>query len=218
MDTIFQNFQPLGVREKKDNCLSVDGLFTKIGIWTEGEFCWIDPSASAQNTIFEEYYLTLDCQTFDAFIHDCKVLYVRINIRNQKHHSQGIKIYFQQEIQCQKGEDVVYYAPNKRVMMHHSSDSLVLCNGKYKETGIRQYSMQSRAKTPHLFKDLYTGSLCFQPFSSKNVRSAFTLEGNLESSETQTAYYWLIKGQNPQNIDLLNRFLQKNTLEFRGEK
>jgi hypothetical protein len=220
MDTIFQNFQPLFLYDDKENCLNFEGISTKMGIWTEGDFCWIHPLSSSKNTILEEYYLTLNCQTFDASINQCKVLYVKVNISNQSVRSQKVKLYLQQELECQEGNDVVYYAPNEQAMLHHSLDSVFLCNGKYKGKGIVQYSMRSKKRDlpSHLWKDMYKGKLCFQPFSTQNVMSAFTLEGNLEPYETVTASYWLIKGQGSRNAQMLNKFLQKNTLEFQREK
>lgn len=220
MDTNFQNFQPLCFHDEKDSCLNFEGFLTKMGIWTEGEFCWIHPSTASKNAVFEEYYLTLNCQTFDAFINHCNVLYVKVNISNQSNRNQTIKMYLQQEIDCQKEQDVIYYAPNERAMIHHSADHAFLCNGKYKEKGIIQYSMKSREQdfSPHLWKDMPKGKLCFQPFSMGKVTSAFTLEGDLGPYETHTAYYWLIKGQHSQNAHMLNQFLRKNTLEFRKEK
>ncbi|MFC3882918.1 hypothetical protein ACFOU2_05110 [Bacillus songklensis] len=191
-----------------------------MGIWTEGDFCWIHPLSCSKNSILEEYYLTLNCQTFDASINQCKVLYVKVNISNQSGHSQKVKVYLQQELECQEGNDIVYYAPNGQAILHHSLDSIFVCNGKYKEKGIVQYSMRSKKQDffSYLWKDIKKGKLCFQPFSTQNVISAFTLEGNLAPYETATATYWLIKGRESRNSQMLNKFLQKNTLEFQGEK
>jgi hypothetical protein len=87
----------------------------------------------------------------------------------------------------------------------------MLFNGLVDNRGISQYTTWQ--KNDFQNKDIVnveTGSLSYNPISAGRVSSAFSLETCLLPYEIKQGYYWIVFGENLNEINSLNDHVKNN--------
>ncbi|KOO43917.1 hypothetical protein [Priestia koreensis] len=213
MDTLYTNFNE-EYMSTNNSCFDFHEMKHTIGLWMDGEFVWMNDLLSKEQV--ERRGLDIQANFTTALLNGCDVGKLVMHIHNDTNEEKGIKLYMQQEIYHQLSNHMAYYAPTDQYLVHALLKHVYVCNGAFQQKGIIQYTTKSQKKHtfPHLWENIKKGGLYYQPLSTKNVMSAFTLEGEIPPFSSVSASYWVIKSRSKEVASTLNKLLRKNRLEF----
>ncbi|WP_258000279.1 hypothetical protein [Bacillus sp. Marseille-P3661] len=203
----------------------------QMGIWSEtkglewlNHLNWNKPSYFNQENVSlyaqaksEKYQLSLNVEDF---IHSDQKIYLRkLTINSESRHKQKFKLFFEQDFYGTPNETIVY-SLRERSVYHENEGRYTLFNGSIDNIGIVQCSTcLSNEKT---LVNLENGKLSFNPISSGQVKSVFSLETSILPFEIKNVYYWMIIGNSLEEVNGVNSSLKNNPewliQEYIGQK
>jgi GH15 family glucan-1,4-alpha-glucosidase len=199
------------------------GKEQKIGVQGEG-FSWLnewntDPgyeddtilgSSAALNEIEDlkmEFNDTVDCEK-NVFLREIKVE----NLRDEE---RTVEIFFLQDYDI-KGTgmaDTCFYHPDHSGVIHYDKDRYLMAEIK-KEDGkcgdLNQYGIYSSDPS----NDVERSELNHNSIAQGDVRSAISIEIELEPESSEKFHYWINTGKDLDDVLELNREVEENIEDF----
>ncbi|KEF38720.1 hypothetical protein M670_01931 [Schinkia azotoformans MEV2011] len=147
---------------------------------------------------------------FEDFIHPSRsILLKKVTLSNESKEKQDLTLFFHQDFEHQNG--TAFFSLSNRTLYHEYDGSYMLFNGLVDNKGISQYTTWQ--KNDFQNKDIVNfvnGSLFYNPISSGRVNSAFALETTVLPYEIKQGYYWMVFGDNLNEINYLNNLVKSN--------
>ncbi|HHW36932.1 MAG TPA: hypothetical protein GXX18_06810 [Bacillales bacterium] len=192
-----------------------------VGIWSKAngiewgtELVWnVNSETNQYQNPFYAYALSnkhsLQIE-FEDFIHPNRsILLKKVILSNDSKEKQDLTLFFHQDYEHRNG--TAFFSLSNRTLYHEHDGSYMLFNGLVDNKGISQYTTWQ--KNDFQNKDIVNsvnGSLFYNPISSGRVNSAFSLETTVLPYEIKQGYYWIIFGENLNEINNLNDLVKSN--------
>ena len=200
--TKFTNRNNVGIWSKKN------GIEWGTELFWNGNF----KTNQSQNPIYAQalsnkHSLQLE---FEDFIDPSRsILLKKVTLYNDSKEKQDLTLFFHQDFEHRNG--TAFFSLSNRTLYHEYDGSYMLFNGLVDNQGISQYTTWQKSDFQN--KDIVNvanGSLFYNPISSGRVNSAFSLETTVLPYEIKQGYYWIVFGENLNEINHLNELVKRN--------
>ncbi len=187
------------------------GYPSRFGVWSSGQFAWMDdPSwqrelAYEEDTLVTDVHLTnerlavhLHCRDMVDFDRD---LYLReINVENTSDQEREVRLFFHHNFHISGTEvgDTAFFEPTHRALVHYKGKRWFMCNVTLEgQSGFTQYATGTKETQGHegTWRDAEDGRLEGNPIAQGAVDSTGSVTVLLKPRETRTMYYWIAVGE-----------------------
>jgi len=198
----------------------------KIGIWVDGEFCWLDNDHWNISVDCERGTLACETRALNAnmqielhindVVYNEKNIFVRkVKIKNHATEKRVIKLFFYHQfgIYGSDNGDTAYYDPKEKVIIHYKGRRNFLINatspaGKFDQYTVGVFGIEGKEGS---FVDAQDGILENHAIEHGKVDSVIGLTLNLSSQEESNVYYWLTVGKSIKKTYELNEYVKERT-------
>ncbi len=118
------------------------GHVFRIGVWVEGQFCWLDDPSWSRNLVYEPETLVTKVElrnpnaqvalNFEDTVDFHEDLFVRrIEVTNLSDREREIRLFFHHDFHISGNEvgDTCYYEPDRRAVLHYKDKDWFILNG-----------------------------------------------------------------------------------------
>lgn len=192
-----------------------------VGIWSKAngiewgaELFWNVNSNSNQyqtpiyaHALCNRHSLQLEIEDFVHPSHN--ILLKKVTIHNDSKETQDLALFFQQDFDHRNG--TAFFSLSNRSLYHEYDGSYMLFNGLIDNKGISQYTTWQKNDFHNKnIVNVENGSLLYKPISAGRIRSAFSLETSVLPYEIKQGYYWIVFGENLNEINNSNDLVKSN--------
>src|SRR5512140_1574097 len=213
----------------KDN--HTDGHRFRFGIWSEGEFDWIesweprlryaaDTMESDVRASSEALEVELACR--DVVDHEENIFIRKIELHNWAGRRRELRLFFHHDFNIfgTTSGDTAYYDPDEKAVIHYKKDCYFLISGiRNGAQGIDQYAtgVKEFRGLEGTWRDAEDGKLEGNPIAQGPVDSTIGLSVEAEAGATEALYYWICAGTDYTEVSRLNKMILGHGVEhFRG--
>ncbi|MCM3747263.1 glycoside hydrolase family 15 protein [Paenibacillus pasadenensis] len=203
----------------------VGGQYCRLGLWTEGQFTWLEDAAWDKKLGYIEdslvtdvtarhYGLETELQMNDG-IHQRETIYLkRVVIRNHANREREFRLFFHQDLMIDGSEvgDTAAYYPDNHTLFHYKRSSYFMFNGFSEEGGITQYSTGIKRfhSAEGTWRDAEDGVLMGNAIAQGSVDSTISFRTSIPAGGEKTIYYWMSIGKSLEEVKKLNQYVQDN--------
>ncbi len=203
----------------------VGGQYCRLGIWTEGQFSWLEDSAweskldyiedsLVTNVTARHGGLQTELQMNDG-IHQRECIYLkRVVIRNLSDREREYRLFFHQDLMIDGSEvgDTAAYYPDNHTLFHYKRSSYFMFNGFSDEGGMTQYSTGIKRfhSAEGTWRDAEDGTLMGNAIAQGSVDSTISFSTVVPAGGEKTVYYWMSIGKSLEEVKELNQYVQEN--------
>ncbi|QGG55981.1 glycoside hydrolase family 15 protein [Paenibacillus sp. B01] len=201
----------------------VGGQYCRLGLWTEGQFSWLeDPAWSRELGYIEDSLVTdvtarhgglgVELQMNDG-IHQRECIYLkRVVIRNHADREREFRLFFHQDLMIDGTEvgDTAAYYPDNHTLFHYKRSSYFMFNGFSDEGGMSQYSTGIKRfhSAEGTWRDAEDGVLMGNAIAQGSVDSTISFRTVVPAGGEKTVYYWMSIGKSLEEVKQLNDYVQ----------
>ncbi len=201
----------------------------RLGVWAGGRFAWIgdDGWRRTQRYVPETLVtdVTLEHPTLGVRlgIQECVDFHVnaflrRIAVANLGGGPREIRVFFHHDfhISGTSDGDTAYYDPNSRGLFHYKGRRWFLANALFRgNVGFTQYAtgIKEWNQREGTWRDAEDGVLGMNPIAQGSVDSTGGVSVEVPDRGEQVLYYWLLAGEEYEELRSLNRFIQTRSPE-----
>lgn len=200
----------------------VGGHFSKIGVFVQGRFSWLDEDSWVRtlgylkdslvtDVVARNEQLGLSIHIADG-VHQRETIYLkRVRVRNECSEACEVRLFFNHDLSLNETEvgDTAVYDPLLHTVYHYKRNVYVMINGKTAQEGIYQYSIGTKRfnYAEGTWRDAEDGLLEGNPIAQGSVDSTVSFRLLLEPHEEQTLHYWMCVGDSYQTVKDLNQYV-----------
>ncbi|ASS64993.1 MULTISPECIES: glycoside hydrolase family 15 protein [unclassified Paenibacillus] len=203
----------------------VGGQYCRLGIWTEGQFSWLEDSAWESKLDYVEDSLVTNVSArhgglqtelqMNDGIHQRECIYLkRVVIRNLSDREREYRLFFHQDLMIDGSEvgDTAAYYPDNHTLFHYKRSSYFMFNGFSDEGGMTQYSTGIKRfhSAEGTWRDAEDGILMGNAIAQGSVDSTISFRTVVPAGGEKTVYYWMSIGKSLEEVKELNQYVQEN--------
>lgn len=197
----------------------VNGHVNRIGVWTDGQFAWLDDTW-ATRVGYRPRTLTTDaCASngrlgirlrFNDTVHPQLNLFLRrVSVENLRTAEREIRLFFHHDFRIQETDvgDTVFFHPFTGSMIHFKRDCYILMNGRTGKEGIHEYTtgIKEFEGAEGTWRDAEDGSLSMHPIEQGSVDSTISFRTQVPGEGSATLDYWIAVGRSLEDVEKLNK-------------
>lgn len=206
----------------------IGGQFSKVGIWVEDQFSWLDEDGWERSMGYQAESLVTDIiathqqlgvkLTIADAIHQRETIYLkRVVVENLFGHDREIRLFFHLDLSLSESEvgDTAVYDPLLHTVYHYKRNVYVLANGATPHEGMFQYSVGIKRfnHAEGTWRDAEDGWLQGNSIAQGSVDSTISFRLQTPADGTQTLYYWICVGDSYTKVKELNQYVLDNQAE-----
>ncbi|EJL42448.1 glucan 1,3-alpha-glucosidase [Brevibacillus agri] len=203
----------------------VGGHFSKLGIWVQGRFSWLDEDGWKRQLGYDRESLVTDVHAHHEHlavslqmadgVHQRDPIYLKkVCVRNHANEAREIRLFFNHDFSLNETEvgDTAVYDPILSTVYHYKRNVYMMANGKTPEGGIDQFSVGIKRfnYAEGTWRDAEDGLLAGNPIAQGSVDSTISFRLLLQPHEEKTMYYWLCVGDSYDAVRTLNQYVLDN--------
>ncbi|OXM16778.1 glycoside hydrolase family 15 [Paenibacillus herberti] len=203
----------------------VGGQYCRLGLWTEGQFTWLEDAAWNKNLGYIEDSLVTDVTArhsglnvelqMNDGIHQRECIYLkRVVIRNHADREREFRLFFHQDLMIDGSEvgDTAAYYPDNHTLFHYKRSSYFMFNGFSEEGGMTQYSTGIKRfhSAEGTWRDAEDGVLMGNAIAQGSVDSTISFSTVIPAGGEKTIYYWMSIGKSLEEVKKLNQYVEDN--------
>ncbi len=206
----------------------IGGHFSKMGVWVQGEFSWVDEDGWQRELRYLKESLVTDVTArheqlgirlhIADGVHQRETIYLkRVRVRNERDEGREVRLFFNHDLSLNETEvgDTAVYDPLLRAVYHYKRNVYIMVNGKTAHSGIYQYSVGIKRfnYAEGTWRDAEDGILEGNPIAQGSVDSTISFRLFLGPHEEGTVYYWMCVGNSYPAVKTLNQYVVDNDPE-----
>ncbi|MFY0545312.1 glycoside hydrolase family 15 protein [Brevibacillus sp. H7] len=203
----------------------VGGHFSKMGVWVQGRFSWLDEDGWTRKLGYRKESLVTDVVArhehlglslhMEDGVHQRDTIYLkRVRVKNEYSERREVRLFFNHDLSLNETEvgDTAVYDPLLHAVYHYKRNVYVMVNGKTNEEGIFQYSVGIKRfnYAEGTWRDAEDGLLEGNPIAQGSVDSTISFRLMLEPQEEKSLFYWMCVGASFPAVKELNRYVLDN--------
>ncbi|WP_139489908.1 glycoside hydrolase family 15 protein [Brevibacillus dissolubilis] len=203
----------------------VGGHYSKIGVWVQGQFSWLDEDGWQRSLTYMDESLVTDVRAIhnrlgltlsiaDGVHQRDPICIKRVTVKNDRHEAREVRLFFNHDLSLSETEvgDTAVYDPLLHTVYHYKRNTYIMVNGMTPEGGIHQYSVGVKRfnHAEGTWRDAEDGVLEGNPIAQGSVDSTISFRLFLEPLSEQTLYYWLCVGDSYKQVSQLNQYVLDN--------
>jgi len=194
----------------------------RFGVWTEGQFRWVDDSRwerkldYAGDTLVTKVTLRHPDLALRLLCNDVvdfhENLYLRrITVHNEADREREVRLFFHHDFHILGNEvgDTAYYEPERRALFHYKRDRWFLIGGgrQGQAHGLDQWATGNKevADQEGTWRDAEDGHLEGNPIAQGSVDSVAALHVTVPAGAEGVVYYWMAVGRDFEEVTRINR-------------
>jgi GH15 family glucan-1,4-alpha-glucosidase len=206
----------------------VGGQKCRFGIWSNGDFAWLDDESwqielgyiedsLVTNVTARNERLGIELQLNDG-IHQRECIFLkRVVVRNLGDTPKDVRVFFHQDLMIDGNEvgDTAAFYPGNRTVFHYKRSSYFMFNGRTDSGGIYQYSTGIKRfhSAEGTWRDAEDGELAGNAIAQGSVDSTISFRTQLDQGNESTVYYWLSVGSDLEEVKRLDQYVQDSDPE-----
>ncbi|WP_301169268.1 glycoside hydrolase family 15 protein [Brevibacillus nitrificans] len=206
----------------------VGGHFSKLGVWVQGRFSWLDEDGWQRTLGYgkeslvtdvhaQHEHLGLSLRIADG-VHQRDPIYLkRIHVRNLTSEAREVRLFFNHDFSINETEvgDTAVYDPVLRTVYHYKRNVYIMVNGRTPESGIEQFSVGIKRfnYAEGTWRDAEDGILSGNPIAQGSVDSTISFRLMLAPQEEKTLDYWMCIGDSYEAVKTLNQYVLESDPE-----
>lgn len=206
----------------------VGGHFSKLGVWVQGRFSWLDEDGWKRTLGYSKESLVTDVHTqheglglslrISDGVHQRDPIYLKkIRVRNLTSEAREVRLFFNHDLSINETEvgDTAVYDPMLRTVYHYKRNVYIMVNGKTPEGGIDQYSVGIKRfnYAEGTWRDAEDGVLSGNPIAQGSVDSTISFRLMLEPQGEKSLEYWMCVGDSYDTVKALNQYVLESDPE-----
>jgi len=206
----------------------VGGNFSKLGVWVQGRFSWLDDDGWKRTLGYGKESLVTDVHAenddlglslrISDGVHQRDPIYLKkIRVRNRTSEAREVRLFFNHDFSINETEvgDTAVYDPVLRTVYHYKRNVYIMVNGKTSEGGIEQYSVGIKRfnYAEGTWRDAEDGLLSGNPIAQGSVDSTVSFRLTLEPQEEKSLDYWMCIGNSYDAVKALNQYVLESDPE-----
>jgi GH15 family glucan-1,4-alpha-glucosidase len=206
----------------------VGGHFSKMGVWVQGRFSWLDEDGWVRKLGYRKESLVTDVHArhqqlglrlhIADGVHQRDTIYLkRVRVRNEWSETREVRVFFNHDLSLNETEvgDTAVYDPLLHTVYHYKRNIYVMVNGKTPEGGLFQYSVGIKRfnYAEGTWRDAEDGVLEGNPIAQGSVDSTISFRLVLGPHEEKTLHYWMCVGDSYPSVRELNQYVLDNDPE-----
>jgi len=203
----------------------IGGHFSKMGVWTEGRFSWLNEDGWDRKLGYMQESLVTDVTarhpelgislSMADGVHQRDTIFLkRVRIKNEREEAREVRVFFHHDLSLNETEvgDTAVYDPLLHTVYHYKRNVYVMVNGRTREGGMFQYSVGIKRFNcaEGTWRDAEDGLLEGNPIAQGSVDSTISFRLVLEPQEEQTLHYWICVGSSYPAVKELNQYVLEN--------
>ncbi|MDF2679008.1 MAG: glycoside hydrolase family 15 [Brevibacillus sp.] len=206
----------------------VGGHFSKLGVWIQGRFSWLDEDGWKRTLGYSKESLVTDVHAhheglglslrISDGVHQRDPIYLKkIRVRNLTGEAREVRLFFNHDLSINETEvgDTAVYDPMLRTVYHYKRNVYIMVNGKTPEGGIDQYSVGIKRfnYAEGTWRDAEDGILSGNPIAQGSVDSTISFRLMLEPQGEKSLDYWMCIGDSYDAVKALNQYVLESDPE-----
>lgn len=210
------------------------GQVSRFGFWVDGECSWLDSPEWQRSLHYEPETLVTQVTAVNArlqlrvditeAVDIGRPVYLRkVVVHNQAERPREVKLFFHSDLNISGHSlgDTVYYDPVSQALIHFKGKRYFLLNAATSERiGLEEYAtgIKQRNGAKGTWYDAEDGRLERCPISHGSVDATAAVTLKLPPQGSGSGYWWLVAGQNYQEVTHENQLIGERTPEFFMER
>ncbi len=206
----------------------VGGHFSKLGIWVQGRFSWLDEDGWTRKLGYGQESLVTDVHAHHEHlgislqiadgVHQRDPIYLKkVCVRNLTSEVREVRLFFNHDFSLNETEvgDTAVYDPILRTIYHYKRNVYIMANGKTDMGGIDQYSVGIKRfnYAEGTWRDAEDGLLSGNPIAQGSVDSTISFSLILQPQEEKALFYWMCIGESYEDVKILNQYVLESDPE-----
>lgn len=204
----------------------IGGSKNSIGIWSEGQFSWLDETSWERRLAYKPDCLITNVTAkndamglalvMNSTVHYSDNVYLmKMAVHNLRKEEREVRIFFTHDFSIDETEvgDTAVYNPTLNAVYHYKRNRYILVNGRTKTEGIFQYATGTKRfqGAEGTWRDAEDGVLEGNPIAQGSVDSTISFRLFLPPRGEQVLYYWIVVGENFTEVRNLNNYVLEQT-------
>jgi glucoamylase len=206
----------------------VTGHYSKLGIWTDQRFSWINENWQIKMNYLPETLVSqcsaknenmgLQLEVNDA-VHDILDVFLRkLVINNIGGRMREVRLFFSNDfhIYGEDTGDTAMYMPTLNSIVHYKRKRYFLVDGVTdQDSGIYQYATGQKESfgKEGTWRDAEDGELQGNPIAQGSVDSTVSFKLEMEPDSANTLHYWIACGKNLEEVKKIDSTVRKTGVE-----
>jgi GH15 family glucan-1,4-alpha-glucosidase len=203
----------------------VGGHFSKLGIWVQGRFSWLDEDGWKRSLAYGKESLVTDVHAHHEHlglslriadgVHQRDPIYLKkVRLRNHTSETREVRLFFNHDFSLNETEvgDTAVFDPLLRTVYHYKRNVYIMVNGRTSEGGIDQYSVGIKRfnYAEGTWRDAEDGLLAGNAIAQGSVDSTISFRLMLGPHEEKDLDYWMCIGDSYTAVKTLNQYVLDN--------
>ncbi|MGG4497326.1 glycoside hydrolase family 15 protein [Brevibacillus reuszeri] len=200
----------------------VGGHFSKLGVWVQGRFSWVDEDGWNRKLGYGRQSLVTDVHAhhehlglslyIEDGVHQRDPIYLKkVRVRNHSSEAREVRLFFNHDFSLNETEvgDTAVFDPMLRTVYHYKRNVYIMINGSTREGGIDQFSTGIKRfnYAEGTWRDAEDGLLSGNPIAQGSVDSTVSFRLMLQPLEEKTMSYWMCVGESYEAVKALNQYV-----------
>ncbi|GED70669.1 glucan 1,3-alpha-glucosidase [Brevibacillus reuszeri] len=200
----------------------VGGHFSKLGVWVQGRFSWVDEDGWDRKLGYGRQSLVTDVHAhhehlglslyIEDGVHQRDPIYLKkVRVRNHSNEAREVRLFFNHDFSLNETEvgDTAVFDPMLRTVYHYKRNVYIMINGSTREGGIDQFSTGIKRfnYAEGTWRDAEDGLLSGNPIAQGSVDSTVSFRLMLQPLEEKTMSYWMCVGESYEAVKALNQYV-----------
>ncbi|WP_312114089.1 glycoside hydrolase family 15 protein [Brevibacillus reuszeri] len=200
----------------------VGGHFSKLGVWVQGRFSWVDENGWDRKLGYGRQSLVTDVHAhhehlglslyIEDGVHQRDPIYLKkVRVRNHSSEAREVRLFFNHDFSLNETEvgDTAVFDPMLRTVYHYKRNVYIMINGSTREGGIDQFSTGIKRfnYAEGTWRDAEDGLLSGNPIAQGSVDSTVSFRLMLQPLEEKTMSYWMCVGESYEAVKALNQYV-----------
>jgi GH15 family glucan-1,4-alpha-glucosidase len=207
----------------------LSGRAVRFGVWTEGQFAWIDdrwerdlryrPDCLVTDCRLRNDRLQLELTVNDAVDYGTDVFVRRVVVKDLSGRARTVRLFLAADtVLCETDiGDTAYYDPFAAAVIHYKRDNYLLFGGAGSDgAGISDYAcgMKGLPNKEGTWRDCEDGDLSGNPIAQGSVDSAISVRADVPAGGvSDPAHFWLVVGPTRETVLARQGELRARTVE-----
>jgi len=199
-----------------------DGYPFRFGVWTGGEFSWIDgdgwrrelrylPETLVTAVKLTNETLGLEIVSNDSVVSHQNIFLRRVRVKNLQDAPREVRIFLHQDFRILENKvgDTAFYEPETLSLVHYKGNRYFLINTEphFDQFTTGRKAFQAEEGTWH---DAEDGSLSGVAITEGSVDSTIGVSLNIAANSEREFFYWIAAGTSHEEVSELNKHVKDN--------
>lgn len=204
----------------------ISGYKSRIGVWVEGLFSWLDEPTWCREARYEDESLVSSVAAvneelgMELYINDAvhyreSIYLKKIVLRSRQSREREVRIFFNHDFSIGGSDvgDTALYDPATGAVCHYKRNYYFLFNGQTGRDGIFQHTtgIKRFGHQEGTWRDAEDGHLTGNPVAQGSVDSTISFRILLPAGGEAVLYYWIVAGRSFDEVKRINSLVLEQT-------